>query len=876
VETSLLTTKLNIPPARPQLVNRPRLIESLQDGLNYNLILVSAPAGFGKTTLLSEWLRRNQPQISTAWVSLDEGDNDPVRFWDYFITSLRSIHPECGESILPVLHSSEQVSAEPLLTVLINDLAGITGDYVIALDDYHLIESQQVHDGVTYLLEHMPAHMHLAVAARADPHLPLARFRGRGTMLELGADDLRFTPEDTASLLKELKVTELSTEDVAALNERTEGWVVGLKMAALSMSGQRDIPAFIAAFTGSQRYVMDYLMEEVLQKQTEEIRDFLLKTSVLERLSGSLCDAVTGYKDSQDILLNLERGHLFIIPLDESRRWYRYEHLFADLLRHQLENTYRVEDINQLHQRASRWYEDNNLIDEAINHALATRDWDKNLPLIKKEVENKIKNGYFLTSLNWLRKIPEEVIHRDLHLCFRYGLMLWRTGQYDAAASLADYMEQVVESDDYIVQGYIAALRCNIALRRGDIERSLELGEKTLSLFQSNEPFHRSGMAGIMGAIYLYKGLFKEARPLLTEGYESARQSGNNHIAAFAISNLAVLSSIQGKIRLAAEQHQQTIELYEPSPSAYRPHFHLSQILYELNDLEAAVSHIHRAIELGLLIGTSQYRVNAHDILTYIRLAQGDEAGFMEALEQADSEARNIGERPEIPADHAANRIRLALFQDDLATAEIWGIKLAEYADALSYEYRHIPSRLLIAQGNKAEAAEQLQIIYDKAVESEAQWIMIRCRICQALAAESEELALEFLSDALTMAESEGYIRTFVDEGRLLKPLLEKALSQGVTPEYTRKLITIIEAEERGKLKRKKEAGTPAAYDSILSERELEVLRLMAAGLSNQQIADRLIISLSTTKNHVHNILEKLNVRGRTQAVTEARHLELI
>jgi LuxR family maltose regulon positive regulatory protein len=877
VETSILTTKLNIPLTRPQLVTRPRLMERLQEGLNYSLILVSAPAGFGKTTLLSEWVRHNQQQIPTAWVSLDEGDNDPVRFWDYFIASIQTFQTNFAENIMPWLKSSEPPSTEPLIIALINELANIAGDCVIVLDDYHLIESGEIHDGITYLLEHIPAQMHLVVAARADPHLPLAKFRGRGTMLEIGADDLRFTVEDATCLLKELKTPELSADAVAALNDRTEGWAVGLKMAALSISGQKDIHGFISSFTGSQRYVMDYLIEEVLQKQSDETRDFLLKTSVLERLSAPLCDAVTGLQGSRDILLSLERVHLFIIPLDESRQWYRYEHLFADLLRHQLENICGTEDIKRLHHRASQWYENNNLPDEAIHHALATRDWDKNLPLIKEEVENKIKNGYFVTSLNWLRKIPEDVIHRDLHLCFRYGLILWQTGQYDAAASVADYMEQEVENDDVIVQGYIASLRFNIAMRRGDIERSLELGEKALSLYQSNESFHRSGTASIMGGIYLYKGIFQEARRLLTEGYDAARKSGNNQIAVFAISLLAVMSSLQGNIRVAAEQHQQNIELYEPSTATFRSHFHLSQILYELNDLEAAVGHIHRSIELGLLIGSpGLYGENMYDILAYIRLAQGDEAGLLEALEEADSEVCKIGVSLQDLANHAAYRIILALFQDDLAAAEKWSARLEEYAHALSYEYRHIPLRLLIARGQKSEALEKLQVLYDEAVKSGMHGLMIEYRVYQALAAETQEEALEYLSEALTSAEPEGYIRTFVDEGKLLKSLLEKALSQGITPEYTRKLITIIEAEERLKLKRKRGEGASSPYQALLSERELEILRLIAVDVSNQQIADSLTISLSTVKTHVHHILEKLNAKDRSQAVFYARELELM
>ncbi len=875
METSLLITKLNIPPARPQLVTRPRLTDRLQGGLNYNLILVSAPAGFGKTTLLSEWARHSQPRTQTAWVSLNEGDNDPVRFWEYCIAALRTLHPDCGKDILPLLHSPQPPPTESILTLLINDIAGFKGEFIIVLDDYHLIESQQIHDGVTYLLEHIPVQMHLAIASRSDPPLPLARFRGKGTMLEIGADDLRFTLEDATSLLSEMKTPELSTEDVAALNERTEGWVVGLKMAALSMSGQKDIPGFITAFTGSQRYVMDYLMEEVLQKQSVEIRDFLMKTSVLERLSGPLCDAVAGREDSQDILLSLERSHLFIVPLDESRQWYRYEHLFADLLRHQLETISGVEDINELHRQASLWYEDNAFPDEAIHHALAAQDWESATRLIKEYGEKRRLSGEYVTFLNWTQQLPEKVLISQPELCLGHIGAMQMAGSLEAAESILKTLEKEVQGNNKLM-GRIANLQALLAGRRYDYPLSEELAKKALSLLSADDLEARASPNLYLGQTYLRRGNYKEAEPLLTEAYEAFQQTENYASASGALGALMWIIERKGQLHRAAEMEQQAVESAGQSPASAASHIGLSKLSYEWNDLEAAIYHIQRVIELGRLIGAMQLRVEIHDLHALYRLAQGDKEGFLKALEKADLEVRSIGDMPYIQAVHAAYRIQFALKQDDLVNAEKWGNKLAENVDALPFDFNHIPSRLLIAQGKISEAAEELQVIYYRAVQSEAQWIMIICRVCQVLAAETEESALDFLTDALTMAEPEGYIRTFVDEGKSLKPLLEKALSKGVTPEYIRKLLTIIEAEERQKRRMKKGEGAPSPYQELLSERELEVLRLMAEGLSNQQIADRLIISLSTTKNHVHNILEKLYVQGRTQAVTQARELELI
>jgi LuxR family maltose regulon positive regulatory protein len=858
------------------------LIERLQEGLNYNLVLISAPAGFGKTTLLSEWIRHSKPHISTAWISLDEGDNDPVRFWDYFIAALKTLQPDIGEKILPSLHSSQPPSTEPMLHALINDLSGIAGDFVVVLDDYHLIESQQIHDGITYLLEHIPVQLHVVISSRADPPLPLAFFRGRGTMLEIGADDLRFTLDEVATLFEELTIPGLSSKDVATLNERTEGWAVGLKMAALSMKGQKDISRFIAAFTGSQRYVMDYLMEEVLQKQTQEVRDFLMKTSVLERLSGPLCDAITQHQDSSDILLKLERGHLFIVPLDESRHWYRYEHLFADLLRHQLVVMFGVGIITELHQQASQWYEDNHFRDEAIEHALAAQDWDRAATLIRNA--KKKDRGEFVTLINWVRQLPEEVLYNDMELCKQYCAALITDRQSDAADVVVNRMEQMVRSDDTILQGHIAAYRCGIESFRGNYARAWELAEIALSLLPQDYGEPRWVALHFLGCIQYHRGFLKEAETLFTEAYHGIMSKDkDNQEASSPLSLLGLVNIELGKLKKAADYCRQASGMAKLMPHVARAPNFLAFILYEWNDLEAAALYNRQALELARLSRNMEAITWSYYELAHISLVQGDERGAMEYLEKAD---RTVPDAlPYWAHPWQVNFHTLcALLQNNLVDAARWGAAFSEaptqgqtsYIHISSHLLAYIPIRLLIAQGNKTEAAKQLQVMYDRAVQTGAQYLMIRYRVYQALAADNEESALEFLSEALTMAEPEGYIRTFIDEGELLKPLLEKALSQGITPEYTRKLLAIIEAEERQKRKMKKGDGASSPYQSLLSERELEVLRLMAEGLSNQQIADRLIISLSTVKNHVHNILEKLNVQGRTQAVTQARELEII
>ena len=875
VETSLLTTKLNIPPARPQIIPRPRLTEHLNRGLNYNLTLVSAPAGFGKTTLVSDWTRQSQPRVSIAWVSLDEGDNDPVRFWDYFIAALITLQPDCGKDVLPYLHSPQPPPTEPLLTALINDLAGIKGDFVIVLDDYHLIESQQVHEGITYLLEHMPVHMHMLILSRADPPLPLARFRGKGTVLEIGADELRFSLEDAASLFKELKAPEISTENIHALNERTEGWAVGLKMAALSISEQKDVPAFIAAFTGSQRYVMDYLLEEVLQKQPEKICDFLLKTSVLERLSGPLCDALTGVKGSRDILLNLERGHLFIIPLDESRQWYRYEHLFADLLRHQCETAYGTVQVADLHRRACQWHEDNNLPDDAIHHALAAQDWDTAIRLILPRSEELRNQGEWNIVLHWLKKIPDGLLREHHRLYCQYACFLSAVDETDAAVAALSYLETATQ-DDAILQADVAFLLATIASIQFDLKRVEYLAEKSLSLLPPDNLLMRSRAVFSKGFVRYAQSNIHEAENLWTEAYEMAQKGGDIWLAANTLTLLGNIKGLRGDLDGAVELSKRTINLAGETQGAAPGQAYLGKVLCEWNDLEAAAENARLSAEWYERGGNPHSAISAYFIQAQVYLIQGDADGAAAAMERMDRVISHPVLNPFYYAQHGAFHVIFALQQDDVEAAEKWSRHLSQYADILHIEYQYIPACLLIAQGRKEEAAAYLRNLYERIVQTDAHGLLIKVRVCQALAAENEEAALEFLSEALIMAESEGYIRSFVDEGKLLKQLLEKALSKGITPEYTGKLITIIEAEERQKLKRKKEIGIPSPYKSLLSEREVEVLRLMANGLSNQQIAERLFISLSTAKNHVHNILEKLNVQGRTQAVTQARELELL
>jgi len=875
VETSLLTTKLNIPPTRHELVARTHLYERLSECFNYNLVLVSAPAGFGKTTLLSEWIRSTKPPINAAWISLDESDNDPVRFWDYIITALQKIQPDCGEKILPLLHSTPQPTIETVLTALINDLSTITGDYVVVLDDYHLIETQAIHDGITYLLKYMPAKMHLLLATRADPPLPLAYLRGRGKLMEIGTDELRFNLEDTASLLKELRVPELAAGDVVALNERTEGWAVGLKMAALSMSGQKNIPGFIAAFTGSHRYVMDYLMEEVLQKQTHELREFLCKTSILKRLSAPLCDAITEREGSRAVLLELERGHLFVIPLDEERQWYRYEHLFSDLLQHQCQITYGTEQAADLHKKASQWYEDNNYPDDAIHHSLASKDWETAMRLIYDRCEESRKRVEYSTILAWLRVIPDELLRTHHRLYSQYAALLVVAGQIDDAEAALNYLEKET-LDNANLQGEVAFSLASIARLRGDIRRTVELAEKALSVLPPDNITMRCRATFIIGLVQSTGGFFYNDEKWFVDTYEMAKQVGDYWMASTVLNMHGAMLHQCGRLYDAAEMFKRAIEAANQTQAAAAPQCKLCRVQYEWNDLTSAAENARLSAEWYELGGYAEAQVVTYFFQAQIYLAWGNVSGALAAIERMDKASSHPTVSRFYQARQAVGHVVLAIRQNDAEAEAIWGKRLSKYTDILHHEFQYVLPRLLITQGRKKEAREYLKDLYERLVQLKAYGLVIGVRICQALAADNEESALEFLTDALIKGKPESFIRSFVDEGTLIIPLLEKALSQGITPEYTRKLIDIIKAEERQKRKMQKVEGVPSKYGSILSQREIEVIKLIAEGLSNQQIADMLVISLGTVKNHVHNIIEKLEAKGRTQAVAQARELKLI
>ena len=871
METQLLATKLFVPSPRPGLVLRPRLMEQLDSALNSPFTLVSAPAGFGKTTVLTQWIRGIRPGTKFGWIQLDAGDNDPVRFWDYLIAAVRKQHADAGSTASSMLHSPQTFGTDSVLSSLLNDLADIRDDFVLVIDDYHLIKSEAIHGGLSFLVDHCPLKLHLIVATRVDPMMPLAHFRGRGTMIEVGADDLRFTFEEADEFLQTQEI-KLGRDDLGALNAKIEGWAVGLKMAAMAMRGRKDLGAFISSFAGSQKYVMDYLAEEVLNHQPEDVDRFLLTTSILEKFNAPLCDAVTELGHSRQMLAKLEQANLFLVPLDDSREWYRYHHLFAELLRHQRGIRYGTGNADALHQKASAWYEGRGLVDDAVHHAIAARDWQNALRLIAGAADAKIKQGANVTLVNWMKALPGEVRRSDMDLYVRYGRALAIAVQPDDAKAALDDLEKASQEQPGI-RGRVAAIRAALSAVIGDIPQTIEMGKAALSLLAPDDLPYRGWVSYEAGFVQYYIGHFDEGWALLNQGHQMAAQSGDAWIAATTLNFLAAITQQRGRLREALTMASRALEIAGQSPTASLAHCRRCIIAYELNDLKTAEDSARLITEWSALTGKAETPLLAHLYLALVCAAHGDWANANLEMGKAEQFAQRA--MPFFKARQAAGQVVLAIRAEDPNRAATWGARLADYSSVFPFEFAHVPARLLIAQGKKAEAAESLRTIHQNALNAGAHGLAIGIRVCQALAAETEEDALGFLSEALVKAEPEGYIRTFVDEGKLLAPLLRKAESRGVVPAYAAKLLRIIRDEQQRHVEVVLNSrGFPLS--GPLSERELEILKLLETGLSNRQIADRLVITLSTAKTHIHNISRKLDAKTRTQAIARARDMKLL
>jgi LuxR family maltose regulon positive regulatory protein len=911
---TLLTTKLHIPRTRPELVPRPRLIEQLNAGSHCKLALISAPAGFGKTTLLSEWATRTRRPV--CWVSLDEGDNDPTRFWAYCIAALQTVRADIGNAVLAAIQSSGFVqpktfaadtplSFEPLLTGLINETSEIPDPIVLILDDFHAIANQQINAGMTFLLDNAPPQMHLVIATRADPPLQLSRLRGRGQLNELRAADLCFTLDETAAFLNEMMGLDLSAEDVAELELRTEGWIVGLQMAALSMQGRsrERVSDFVASFTGSHRHVLHYLTEEVLQRQPEGVQTFMLQTAILDRLCGPLCDTVTDQSGSQAVLERLERANLFIIPLDDEQHWYRYHHLFADLLRNRLGKVH-PDEVPTLHRRASEWYEGKELLPEAISHALAGEDVERAIRLIEGDALAMLDQGELATVLGWLDALPDEVVRSRPWLCVAYAWVLAYGGRLDALGSVLQDAEKTLDRlgrvsglsalDRRHVEGHIAIIRAYSANMLGDLVRAEKLAQEALERLP-DEDLKTRGLAATMRALLLYaRGDVALANPAFDEALTISRAVGDPHLTVHILCERVLFQLAQGRLRQAADTCREALQLAEesarqggrPLPIASYAHTRMANVLREWNDLEAALYHARESVRLSKRWGQTDILLTGYFDLAWVLQATGDVEGALDAIREAQQIARDASGQDYFPLERAEAQIQL--MYGDVAAAARWiaqmGLSVEDEFDCFQgFTYLTL-ARLLLTQADwqPGESLERaLRLLKRILLQAETVGYMrlaIQTLILQALALQAKGdvgQALNSLERALVIAEPEGFVRSFIDMGMPMGELLRQAAVRGIAIEYVGKLLAALDAES---VRARVPGSKPSRSELVepLTKRELEVLRLLATGLSNKDIASTLSISVTTAKKHLQNIYGKLQVHRRTEAVARARALDLL
>ena len=889
--TPILAIKLYVPPPRTKVVLRPNLILRLSEGLSASrkLTLISAPAGFGKTTLISEWVATCKRPV--AWLSLDKGDNDPTCFLMYLVAAMQTVVPKIGVGVSGILQAlqSKPPPIESLLPTLLNELTDISENFTLVLDDYHVIEAQPLHQALTFLIDHLPSQLHLVVVTREDPPLPLARWRSRGQLNELRAADLRFTSTETAEFLNQGMGLNLSAEDITALEYRTEGWIAGLQLAVLSMQGRKDISSFVAAFRGTHRYILDYLSEEVLNRQEPSKQTFLLETSILDRLTAPLCNAVTGREDSQEMLEQLESANLFLVPLDDEREWYRYHHLFADLLRRQLLRK-SPETAANLHIIASKWFENQGSTSDALHHAFAAQDFERAANIIESVSKSMVADSKMSTLLGWLARLPDGFTSRRPWLAVYGAWANMLTGQFGAVEPLLQSAEARLSEDNDIVhahpiRGNILAIRTFVARFQESYRHTIELSHEALKHLPESDLTVRSALLANLGITYFKTGDMDSAQQYLRECSTIGSQAeGNLYAALTAISYIAEIQTSQGNLHEAANIFQKAIQLGkergwgQPLPATGYACVGLGQLFYEWNDLNKALSYVVEGIKLGEQTKESTIMLKGHLLLARLRQAQGDSNAAREMIKQAEAivpkARRNVEEARYVSCWQA----RISLMRSEMAKACQWAAEreaelnlqdLPDYESEMPYLTL---VRIHIRQGEFEGIQEQLDRLIQKLESKKRMGNVVEILALKSLAFQAQgkaALALNILERTLSLAEPEDYIRTFLDEGEPMHSLLREAASRGIQIKYVSKLLAAF--EEADLL-----LPFSTALPEQLSRREIEILRLIKSGMSNHLIAKALTVEESTIKTHINNLYSKLGVQSRTQAIARAADLSLL
>jgi LuxR family maltose regulon positive regulatory protein len=886
----LLRTKFYVPPIRSKQIVRPRLSDLITGGLDRALILVSAPAGYGKTTLISSWLK--EKEIPSAWLSLDGGDNDPIRFLQYLLAALMPIAPAIESDLFGMLQGIQPAQFESVINILTNELASFSDPFVLVLDDFHVLHSEAVLKMISYLLEHMPPQMNLTILTRTDPPLPLARLRVRGQLLDIRADQLRFIQNEIAAFLNDVIGLTLSASDLSAMETRTEGWIAGLQLAALSMQGCKDIHGFVSAFTGSHHYVMDYLAEEVLKLQPKKVSNFLLQTSVLDRLCGSLCEAVVEAEpaeavDGQVMLEALEEMNLFVIPLDDERHWYRYHHLFADVLRKRLEHQF-PHLLPELHRRASHWYEQNGFIAESIQQAITAGDQDRAAHLIEENGCFILMSGEVATLLNWTDAIDFQSETRPW-LAIQKAWALALTGDLERVEPLLQTPEKLLsplEPTDEVrtMQGTIAAARADCANSQGDTRSAAKYARYALDLLPNCSSISQSVRCvatSILGDASWINGDLEEATNAYTEAIRIGREAGNLHMIIIANSNMAEILMEQGLLHKSADILTHSLQMAvrpdgQRSPLAGKLYAILGKLAYEHNQLDDADQYIHQCIDLCRQWGETDFQAIGCAMLARLEQARNNLEKAQEAMREAEL---LTGEHPHSP--HWSIQVRSNLARYWLIQGNL--VKLSQLVknsglsikDAIPYQREPeyvILLRTLLIQNDYEVALALSERLLKQAESAGRMGLVIEILIIQALAFQGKketEQALAALERALSLAQPEGYVRIFLDEGEAMTRLLCQAQSRQVGSGYVAELLSKIN----------RISGMTQPSMQLLAEplttREVEVLKLIEAGSSNQEISEQLVISIATVKRHISNIYTKLGVKSRTQALAIGKELKI-
>jgi LuxR family maltose regulon positive regulatory protein len=915
VTSKILTTKLFIPSPRSNLVARQRLLEGLEAGVNGKLTLVSAPAGYGKSTLLSEWAHHTATPV--IWLSLDAEDNNPSRFWVYFVAALRIIpfleDLGVGDNFLRTLETQPIPDREMLLEELVATLAAIPEPFVLILDDLQLVSEPQILDGIFYLLERIPEGMsgfHLIVSSRSDPPWPLARLRVRNQVTELRARDLRFTPDEAARFLKEVMQLALSLDQIAELDRRTEGWVAGLQMAALSIKGREDITGFLEGFTGGHRFVLDYLVEEVLRQQTPEVLDFLLKTSILERLTGGLCTAVTEDETSSEILLELEKANMFLEALDDQRNWYRYHHLFADLLQKQLQ-TRDLDSIPVLHRQASQWYEQAGFIPEAVAHALKTGDYDFAAIQIEAHVMELIQRGEMTLVGQWMSALPEAVVRTRPVLCVAQA---WSSAKYATRELAEDLLAQAETtlstgpSPDgnldpgvhQLVSSQIAVLQVVISRMREDpTTRQRELALEALDHIDPvQDPASQATLYFRLGLCYLDLGADEQADRTFSQVIDLGQSSGNYYAANSASYARMVIARRHGQLHqldavCQAAQDSMRIRDSQPQSLAGIALTILGGVNYEWNNLDEAERNLIEGLKLIENFGLIEIHVKGYFTLACVKIAQDKVETLPDLINQAALGSPGLlhytaalqafldfqlGQKSS-GTSHAKAALLWAETQEltlrDQSTYD-WEIpeKLI-YARILSRAFR--THKRVNLQARLAEVLDFLATQRGPLEKLDWRGILFELDVVMAMVLrtlERNEAALDALRQALAFAETQGFVRTFLDEGQPMRELLQLALARGIHPGYTRELLATFDGQTQPT--QTEPSHQPADLLDSLSERELQVLRLLNTRLNVPEIAAEIYLAPTTVRTYVQNIYRKLGVHGRVEALQRAKELGLL